>query len=773
MSYGDDDDARRAAFADDDDDDDWGGGGGGLRSPSDEPAGLHSPSDEPSGIRSPSDQPFGDDGDNEEHFTSSPTAHDDGDNTETQEGGQAAEAYDWSAFRDDSGQVYYYNSKTQESAWEAPNEPYNPLPPEGGDEGAAVATTEEMETEPTATEPEKGEAVEEMEDAGEQTPPHSSPGYDDSPEEKEAAEETTAEEGEPTPTATTDDGAGGWVAFQDDEGREYFYNNDTGETQWERPASMGPPPDDQQQTEDVSTQEGGVADSSYDDSRGGEDPYAISADTTTSTAGSTMDEGEPRPTSPVATVEEEAEPELSPAEKAELALNEPDAILEPGCLTNVNELLKALDGNVGGQKAIQSLVAGYHGQTAICGLLGLWLAELKSSSTSKKQSNFISAADTVRTIAENVVNTIAKEKFTKAGGDSILSLSKAEVAFLEEMFESNRWRKLLIDLSATHKDSALLMYCLQKISKRGHHREIAKRINQSDYFGVFNSMLAAELTVVGKLAVGGNGESGAKSDDGSTGIDSILADLKRTCSSTSYTYLYAIEVLNDLVHKVKTKKMPDGPKTAGLLRAVRKWDRLREELEDLMMNPPAAGGASKLNPLARKRRVDVALNVSDLYQRQRRRLDPTSDAYTSGDGSRFRRKSPNDLLRDTLDTAVVSLLKNHSLGIQVDKQLADDLLKVAYGGSSDIIGDVLIANPSAIKALLENLFRPGSKRNRNLEVKQKCARLIALAVLASERSVKVASSGDESSSEKRDDLEDQLRKVRADKNHASVEFGIL
>eukprot|EP00957_Ditylum_brightwellii_P067634 5133803-Ditylum_brightwellii.AAC.1 len=74
-----------------------------------------------------------------------------------------------------------------------------------------------METEPTATEPEKGEAVEEMEDAGEQTPPHSSPGYDDSPEEKEAVEETTAEEGEPTPTATTDDGAGGWVAFQDDE----------------------------------------------------------------------------------------------------------------------------------------------------------------------------------------------------------------------------------------------------------------------------------------------------------------------------------------------------------------------------------------------------------------------------------------------------------------------------------------------------------------------------------------------------------------------------
>jgi hypothetical protein len=143
---------------------------------------------------------------------------------------------------------------------------------------------------------------------------------------------------------------------------------------------------------------------------------------------------------------------------------------------------------VGGQKAMQALITSFHGQTAICSLLGRWLADLKASSfssgTVKQDESFNTAADEVRGIVQDMVNRIATERFSKTGGDSILNLSKAEAAFLEDMIDSPRWRKLLIDLSATNKDSALLMYCLQSISKRGHHREIAKRVNQSDQFAV-------------------------------------------------------------------------------------------------------------------------------------------------------------------------------------------------------------------------------------------------------------------------------------------------
>ena len=180
---------------------------------------------------------------------------------------------------------------------------------------------------------------------------------------------------------------------------------------------------------------------------------------------------------------------------------------------------------MGGPKAIQALVTSHQGLTAVCGLLSLWIAELRttlaqtsggetrtkmrvsssnsvaSSSSAAKVAAITSGspADQVRSIAEEVVSRFAKEHFSVENSDNILKLSKAEAAFLEEMIENKRWRRLLIDLSATYKDSALLTYCLKSISKRGHHREIAKRINQSDYFGVFNSMLTSELEFLGTL----------------------------------------------------------------------------------------------------------------------------------------------------------------------------------------------------------------------------------------------------------------------------------
>lgn len=212
------------------------------------------------------------------------------------------------------------------------------------------------------------------------------------------------------------------------------------------------------------------------------------------------------------------------------------------CLDNVGELLSSLGGQEGGQKAMQALITSFSGQTAVCGLLGLWLSDLKKSSTADKDKEakreaFTMAAHSVRETAQDVVNRIAKERFTKAGGDNIFNLRKSEAVFLEEMMDSERWRKLLIDLSAANRDSTLLSYCLSSISKRGHHREIAKRINQSDHFAVYSAMLASELAVVGNIA------TGAKIDLNSLmGLQELVEDLRRTCTSTSYTYLYAIEV---------------------------------------------------------------------------------------------------------------------------------------------------------------------------------------------------------------------------------------
>lgn len=198
---------------------------------------------------------------------------------------------------------------------------------------------------------------------------------------------------------------------------------------------------------------------------------------------------------------------------------------------------------------MQSLIKGFHGQTAICGLLAVWLTSLKSASSGERDTvggggtnadTALRSASDVRETAQEVVNKIAKERFTKQGGDNIFQLKKSEVVFLEEMMDSERWRKLLIDLSAANRDSTLLNYCLSAISKRGHHREIARRINQSDHFAVYTAMLASEFAVVGNIA--SSEEADAES---SMGLLELVADLRRTCTSTSYTYLYAIEVSED------------------------------------------------------------------------------------------------------------------------------------------------------------------------------------------------------------------------------------
>ena len=429
-----------------------------------------------------------------------------------------------------------------------------------------------------------------------------------------------------------------------------------------------------------------------------------------------------------------------------------------------------LGGETGGQKAMQSLIGGYHGQTAICGLLSLWLAELRAANASSSKPASVGgraggigkssgkggdgasgrlvvsrlnpqeeAANGVRAIAEDVIHRLAKERFTVTGGDEMLNLSKAEVSFLEDMIESDQWRRLLIDLSAKHKDSALLMYCLQKISKRGHHREIARRINQSDYFGVFNSMLSSELSFLGEMAVGGDSAFGENADAKSMGVKAIVDDLRRTCTSTSYTYIYAMEVLEELSTRARAKKISDPSRAAGVKRALRKWGRLMEELEGAMLD-----GAAASNALMRKRRADIALTVGELYQRKRRRVAPPTPA--EGNIEQISRSGGNGIslesVHDALDASVFEVLKKHSLGMSMDARLADQLLRGSYGNDltdRNRIGETLIKHPAAVSALLGCLFRPGSSRVRQLELRHKCAKLVALAVSAGERAVESSS----------------------------------
>lgn len=459
---------------------------------------------------------------------------------------------------------------------------------------------------------------------------------------------------------------------------------------------------------------------------------------------------------------EEEEEEEDVASIAERRLRDPDAVMESNVLDRIEVLVRKLGPEIAGPNAMRSLVDGYNGDAAICGLLGSWLARLKSSgggipgggegkgasssSASSSDGNddgddapFLreDAADAARDVVEGVIDRLAKERFTKDHGDAIIRLDKREAAFIDGMIKSDRWRRLLIDLSATNRDSKLFMFCLQSISNLGHHRDIANRINPSEFFGVFDSMLQSELAIAGRAAVDGYAEDVVDTIDSSMGpMGTLISDLRRNCTSTSYTYLYTMEVIKTLLTKSNERlALADDESESRrirpeiLKRAIRKWERLRDELEDEMLHPPNAG-----TTFQRKRRIDVALTTSDLFQRQRRRVDPRSRNARVDDDDDVRNISIADR-SNALDSAIIQLLTKNSLGIPIDREVLDNVLKYAYGGSTDRIGDLLIRHPTAITALLKNLFGP-KQRIRQLETRLKCARLVALAVTASERAAR-------------------------------------
>ena len=216
----------------------------------------------------------------------------------TSEGGVGAgEGAEWQAFQDDEGRTYYYNEGTGESSWDVPagfdegegenserveesadNEksagiapsPSSPVDEGGGTPPPSSPMGEFGET-PSPSSP--------MDEGGE-TPPPSSPvgdgggtplpsspvgeGGGTPPPSSPVGEgggspppSSPVGEGGGTPPPSSPVGEGGgtpppssprdsmgqeeitevgrWAAYTDDEGREYYYNEDTGETQWDKP----------------------------------------------------------------------------------------------------------------------------------------------------------------------------------------------------------------------------------------------------------------------------------------------------------------------------------------------------------------------------------------------------------------------------------------------------------------------------------------------------------------------------------------------------------
>lgn len=197
-------------------------------------------------------------------------------------------------------------------------------------------------------------------------------------------------------------------------------------------------------------------------------------------------------------------------------------------------------------------------------------------------------------------------------------------------------------------------------------------------------------------------------------------------------------MLNELIKRATAKaKTVSVPNRVGLTRAVKKWSRIAEELEIHMLKSPSSS-SSISHSFNSKRRLDVSSTFIDLQQRQRRRIDAEADVKVH-----------------SLDSAMISLMRRHSMGVAIDEAILDQLLCIPRNKQQNLnvssktyfkyLGPVLIEHPFAIDALMHALYFPGGRKSISLKVK--CAKLVAMAVIASEKKLIEESLDDEDKSE--------------------------
>jgi WW domain len=227
-----------------------------------------------------------------------------------EEGSQQQQQYDWSAFKDDEGRVYYYNNATGESSWDAPEEGFNPPP---DDDDGEVEQVKQEENEHTHEEGNADVQEEPNDDSEEQQPQE-----EDQPAQVEEAAEpdaaATAEGDEEDPPM-----AGDWVEYKDDEGRFYYFNAVSQETTWDRPPEF-----------DAVAQEELIKQEPMEEQDG------VSPDRPQSPPMGEMAPESPAEDVPMKDDEEEqvqveeVDPAVKRLEDAKLALSQPDAIMEDG-----------------------------------------------------------------------------------------------------------------------------------------------------------------------------------------------------------------------------------------------------------------------------------------------------------------------------------------------------------------------------------------------------------------------------------------------------------
>ena len=164
---------------------------------------------------------------------------------------------------------------------------------------------------------------------------------------------------------------------------------------------------------------------------------------------------------------------------AEESISSKDAIMEPNILAVIDTLIHNCKWSP--ETIVEKLAYGYAGYAQMSQLLAQWLLlcneikvdtdiGLKASSASNEKIESESRESRADQILTEQISLLIKQKFNKEAVDSLLDMDSDVPRWLLDMINHKTWRRLLIELFDNNRGSALLGYCLKKISAMGFHR---------------------------------------------------------------------------------------------------------------------------------------------------------------------------------------------------------------------------------------------------------------------------------------------------------------